>query len=145
MKTWMPWFKALVRCWLWNYLVIYVLCHIYPGVPHQCAALFSLGLLMKLLSFSLELYRYIIVFSCMIVICTLARFINQQLSPAVWISSLHLLAIMLTDVTRYIARSRLLDAQYFQNGLILPFLPVWFHAQKNCWVLSCWHFHVEKL
>ena len=24
---------------------IYLLCHIYPGVPHQCAALFSLGLL----------------------------------------------------------------------------------------------------
>ena len=23
----------------------YLLCHIYPGVPHQCAALFSLGLL----------------------------------------------------------------------------------------------------
>ena len=26
-------------------LFIYLLCHIYPGVPHQCAALFSLGLL----------------------------------------------------------------------------------------------------
>ena len=24
-------------------LFIYLLCHIYPGVPHQCAALFSLG------------------------------------------------------------------------------------------------------
>ena len=24
---------------------MYLLCHIYPGVPHQCAALFSLGLL----------------------------------------------------------------------------------------------------
>ena len=24
---------------------IYLLCHIYPGVPHQCAALFSMGLL----------------------------------------------------------------------------------------------------
>ena len=23
------------------YLFIYLLCHIYPGVPHQCAALFS--------------------------------------------------------------------------------------------------------
>ena len=27
------------------YLLINLLCHIYPGVPHQCAALFSLGLL----------------------------------------------------------------------------------------------------
>ena len=27
------------------YLFIYLLCHIYPGVPHQCATLFSLGLL----------------------------------------------------------------------------------------------------
>ena len=27
------------------YLFIYLLCHIYPGVPHQRAALFSLGLL----------------------------------------------------------------------------------------------------
>ena len=26
-------------------LFIYLLCHIYPGVPHQCTALFSLGLL----------------------------------------------------------------------------------------------------
>ena len=26
---------------------VYLLCHIYPGVPHQCAALFSLGLLQK--------------------------------------------------------------------------------------------------
>ena len=26
--------------------IIYLLCHIYPGVPHQCAALFSLGLLL---------------------------------------------------------------------------------------------------
>ena len=25
--------------------IYYLLCHIYPGVPHQCAALFSLGLL----------------------------------------------------------------------------------------------------
>ena len=25
--------------------LFYLLCHIYPGVPHQCAALFSLGLL----------------------------------------------------------------------------------------------------
>ena len=24
-------------------LFMYLLCHIYPGVPHQCAALFSLG------------------------------------------------------------------------------------------------------
>ena len=28
-----------------DYLFIYLLCHIYLGVPHQCAALFSLGLL----------------------------------------------------------------------------------------------------
>ena len=28
-----------------SYLFIYLFCHIYPGVPHQCAALFSLGLL----------------------------------------------------------------------------------------------------
>ena len=26
-------------------LFIYLLCHIYPGEPHQCAGLFSLGLL----------------------------------------------------------------------------------------------------
>ena len=26
-------------------LFIYLFCHIYAGVPHQCAALFSLGLL----------------------------------------------------------------------------------------------------
>ena len=25
--------------------IYYLLCHIYPGVPHQCAALFSLGLM----------------------------------------------------------------------------------------------------
>ena len=28
---------------LYIYLFIYLLCHIYPGVRHQCAALFSLG------------------------------------------------------------------------------------------------------
>ena len=28
-----------------NMLFIYLLCHIYPGLPHQCATLFSLGVL----------------------------------------------------------------------------------------------------
>ena len=27
------------------HVLFFLLCHIYPGVPHQCAALFSLGLL----------------------------------------------------------------------------------------------------
>ena len=35
--------ECLLGCW--SLLFIYLLCHIYPGVPHQCAALFSLGLL----------------------------------------------------------------------------------------------------
>ena len=28
-----------------NLFIYYLLCHIYPGIPHQCATLFSLGLL----------------------------------------------------------------------------------------------------
>ena len=42
--------KTATECW--NILrgelflfIYYLLCHIYPGVPHQCATLFSLGLL----------------------------------------------------------------------------------------------------
>ena len=31
------------KCYLFIYF--YLLCRIYPGVPHQCASLFSLGLL----------------------------------------------------------------------------------------------------
>ena len=36
---------CLGRVLLRQLFIIYLLCHIYPGVPHQCAALFSLGLL----------------------------------------------------------------------------------------------------
>ena len=36
----------IVVLWVLSSIYLfYLLCHIYPGVPHQCAALFSLGLL----------------------------------------------------------------------------------------------------
>ena len=41
-----PTMYASVLMWVGGHLFsIHLLCHIYPGVPHQCAALFSLGLL----------------------------------------------------------------------------------------------------
>ena len=39
------WRYLQLKCTYLQFLFIYLLCHIYPGVPHQCAALFSLGLL----------------------------------------------------------------------------------------------------
>ena len=36
---------CISRLYVYLFIFIYSLCHIYPGVPHQCAALFSLGLL----------------------------------------------------------------------------------------------------
>ena len=36
---------CISRLYVYLFIFIYLLCHIYTGVPHQCAALFSLGLL----------------------------------------------------------------------------------------------------
>ena len=53
-QSWFLWVTKLSSCLRYSnynnvtchaYLFIYLVCHIYPGVPHQCAALFSLGLL----------------------------------------------------------------------------------------------------
>ena len=65
--------EALSTIQVHKFLFIYLLCHIYPGVPHQCAALFSLGLLQYMHDKNKHQSAYIYIYSIILYNSVLTR------------------------------------------------------------------------